>query len=100
MYKLNTDVALDHRRGRRGSRAVISNDKGELMGASAQCVLGSFSILVTELMALKVGLCFAIDLGLIPSLVEVDSSEVVRLVNSSIGVGLKNVFWLRRSRIF
>lgn len=83
LFKLNTDGALDLRRGRRGFGAVIRNDKGELMGASAQCVLGSFSILATELMAVKAGLCFAIDMGLIPTMVEVDSSEVAYLVNSS-----------------
>lgn len=43
----------------------------------------SFSILVTELMAVKAGLCFVIGMDLIPTLVEVDSSEVACFINSS-----------------
>lgn len=61
----------------------MAKDQPLLMGASAQCVLGSFSILATELMAVEAGLCFAIDMGLVPTLVEVDSSKVANLVNSS-----------------
>ncbi|KAL6217594.1 hypothetical protein ACLB2K_010811 [Fragaria x ananassa] len=83
VYKLNTDGAVNLKNGRRGHGAVIRNEKGELMRASAQQVVGTFSPLVTELMALKAGLCFAIDLRTLPMVVALDCTEAVRLINAS-----------------
>ncbi|KAL6219801.1 hypothetical protein ACLB2K_007560 [Fragaria x ananassa] len=83
MYKLNIDGAVNLKNGRRGLGVVIRNEKGELMGASAQEVVGTFSPLVTELMALKTGLCFAIDLRTLPMVVEMDCTEAVCLINAS-----------------
>ena len=99
MYKLNTDGALDLRRGRRGFGAVIRNDKGEFMGASAQCVLGSFSILATELMAVKAGLCFAIDMGLSQPWLRLTVQKLLAWLIALISVGQRRAFWLRSSRI-
>ncbi|PRQ25105.1 putative ribonuclease H-like domain-containing protein [Rosa chinensis] len=52
------------------------------MGAFAQPIFGSFSPLATELLALKAGLWFAFEMRILPLVVEVDSTEVARLVNT------------------
>lgn len=48
----------DFHNRRRDLGATLRNETGELMGAYAQPIVGSFSLLVTELMALKAGMCF------------------------------------------
>lgn len=82
-YKLNTDGAVDVVNGKRGLGAVLRNEYGDLMGACAFPIFGNFSPLVTELLALKAGLQFALDTRTLPILVETDCSEAVRLVNST-----------------
>lgn len=82
-YKLNTDGAVDVVNGKRGLGAVLRNENGDLMGACAFPIFGNFSPFVTELLALKAGLQFALGTRTLPILVETDCSEAVRLVNST-----------------
>lgn len=51
---------------KRGLGAVIRSERDELMGAYVVPLQGSFRVLVTELIALKVAILFALDSGTFP----------------------------------
>ncbi|KAI9195822.1 hypothetical protein LWI28_018444 [Acer negundo] len=92
LYKLNTDASLDSTSQQIDLGMVIRDQEGFIMGSSAQRVDANFSPKVAEALAILRGLIFAVDIGLLPVSVELDTLEVVSLINSgkdiSAGIGL------------
>ncbi|KAK2659729.1 hypothetical protein Ddye_006262, partial [Dipteronia dyeriana] len=82
LYKINTDTVLDVERNIVGVEAVIRNHLGEVMGTTAQRLEVSYSSFLAEAVAILCGIEFAIDLGLMPVVVESDALGVVKLINS------------------
>ena len=84
-YKLNVDGATAniHGRATRGVGGIVRNHEGLLMGAFAKHENCDISVLATELLAMKIGLEFALEYFLSPLIVESDCLEAVKLVNSN-----------------
>ncbi|CAL9014094.1 unnamed protein product, partial [Prunus brigantina] len=79
-YKLNVDGATDKTTSLCSIGAVFHNDSGVLMGALAMQSLRGVSILATELQAIYRGVLF--DTCWLFSLIEIDPSEAVMMINS------------------
>ena len=78
VYKINVDeVTLE--RGRKSSIGVIIRDfKGEVAAGFCRLLLGNFSVLETEALAMEAGVLLAKELGLQQIIIESDSLLVVQ----------------------
>ncbi|XP_034207191.1 uncharacterized protein LOC117621041 [Prunus dulcis] len=81
-FKLNVDAAYIPDMGVGGIGAVIRNEKGEVMVATALPLHTATSPKHAEIMALQFGLNFAWDAGFSSILVESDSQAVVNNLNT------------------
>ncbi|ONI15824.1 hypothetical protein PRUPE_3G063400 [Prunus persica] len=81
-FKLNVDAAYIPDTGVGGIGAVIRNEKGEVMVATALPLHTATSPKHAEIMALQFGLNFAWDAGFSSILVESDSQTVVNNLNT------------------
>ncbi|KAL5738556.1 hypothetical protein ACOSP7_031317 [Xanthoceras sorbifolium] len=81
--KLNTDAAVKPGFSVMGSGAVVRDDQGKVVAASAMPLLGFFLAELGELLALREGLLLAKELSLVIEWVELDAVNVVARVFSS-----------------
>ncbi|ONH94901.1 hypothetical protein PRUPE_7G038400 [Prunus persica] len=80
-FKLNVNGALDLQDGFRGVRLIVRDSHGVLIGAVVMRAPSLLFVFATELYALKVGLSFALDVSLLPLVVESDSLAAVQLLS-------------------
>ncbi|KAL5784227.1 hypothetical protein ACOSQ2_006619 [Xanthoceras sorbifolium] len=81
--KFNTDAAVKSDFSVMGSGAVVHDDQGKVVAASAKPLLGFFPAELGELLALREGLLLAKELSLVIEWVELDAVNVVAKVFSS-----------------
>ncbi|KAL5861406.1 hypothetical protein ACOSQ3_002716 [Xanthoceras sorbifolium] len=84
IFKLNVDAALDVAGGRFGSGVIVRNSAGDPCLAAVILNPGSFGVELAEAKALKDGINLAVTHGLLPLVIESDSSIVVSLCNNLI----------------
>ncbi|PON87267.1 Ribonuclease H-like domain containing protein [Trema orientale] len=77
VLKLNVDAAVNLGEGTIGVGAVIRDYKGDVMGAMAKRIKGSFDPYIAECFAIREGLAFAKESFLHVRMVETDSLRVV-----------------------
>ena len=73
VFKINVDGATSEN-GRNSSVGVIIRDsKGMTVAASANYLLGQFSVLETETLAVECGILLAREMGLVQIIIETDA---------------------------
>ena len=82
VYKLNFDAAVFSGLDRTGFKAVIRNDKGELMAAMLAKGPSVFCNEEAELLACRKAIEFATDAGFSEFIVEGDNSTVMQAISS------------------
>ncbi|KAL5851372.1 hypothetical protein ACOSQ3_006490 [Xanthoceras sorbifolium] len=93
--KFNTDAAVKSDFSVMGSGAVVHDDQGKVVAASAKPLLGFFPAELGELLALREGLLLAKELSLVIEWVELDAVNIKALFGD---VGVFNCHVIPRSR--
>ncbi|KAK2641182.1 hypothetical protein Ddye_022945 [Dipteronia dyeriana] len=75
MFKVNTDATICSERNLVGFGIVIHNYDGEVMGYSSQ---------IAEAYVIFLGILFAKDTGVLPTVIEFNAKTVVDLINAEI----------------
>ncbi|KAJ4708958.1 Ribonuclease H-like superfamily protein [Melia azedarach] len=92
-YKVNTNVVVNEAESALGLGAVIRNSKGQFMAASICKKTFTSDIEFAKVEAAVEGIKLAIDLGIVPVVIELDFINVVDLINGK-QVSNKKIGWL------
>ncbi|KAK3205554.1 hypothetical protein Dsin_019600 [Dipteronia sinensis] len=91
-YKVNINASLDVANHGIGIGLVIRDHQGFVMASSSQRLEVCFSPQIAEAMAIKRGIQFAFDTGLVLVVVESDALSVVKMVNAGRQILLPTLF--------
>ncbi|KAL5810835.1 hypothetical protein ACOSQ4_027403 [Xanthoceras sorbifolium] len=83
-FKINSDFAIDVCGGRTGLGITDRNEAGLVMLSCVIPVVGMFSPVMAEAMALLHGLQLAVDYGICPCYSEADATSVVQQMSSKV----------------
>ncbi|KAK2636594.1 hypothetical protein Ddye_031386 [Dipteronia dyeriana] len=83
LFQRRNDAAINESNRLIGVGAIEHNEEGQVLASSVQSFTAGFSPPVAEATGILRGLRFAIDFGLLPTVLESDGQWVVDLINSN-----------------